>query len=150
MVHKDSTQNPTESRTETVDENNEFSGANIVRPINRPPKPPGDALGPYYQFLTTDLEKMQWIGSVLIFRHVSYERPKVEFTSDVKIDYDWEVLYENVFNLCAYRINLRIELPGGEGDEKILWKIDWGDFSSNGLFHIARYDQKWAWRFLFL
>ena len=112
-------------------------------PINRPPKPPGLTLGPYYQFLTTDLEKMQWLGSVLIFQHVSFDQPKIEFTSETKIDYDWEILYENVFNMRAYRINLTIALPPGEGDEKILWQIDWDEFSSNGSFYIARYDQKW-------
>jgi hypothetical protein len=36
----------------------------VQRPINRPPKPHGSALGPYYQFLTTNLDdKMQCIGS---------------------------------------------------------------------------------------
>jgi hypothetical protein len=143
MTDEDLKQNPNESNTDAVEENDDASLTIIEHPINRPPKPPGPALGPYYQFITTDLEKKQWIGSVLIFRHVSFDRPKIEFTSDVKINYEWEVLYKNLFDMCAYRINLNIELPPGEGDEKILWKIDWGQFSSNGSFHIARYDQKW-------
>lgn len=135
MVRKDCNHNVNEN------DDNGSSESNILRPINRPPKPPGHAMGPYYQFLTTDLETMQWIGSVLIFRHVSFARPKVEFIGAVKIEYDWEILYENVFDMCAYRINLRIEIPSGEGDEKILWKIDWDGFLSDGFFYIARYNQ---------
>ena len=137
MVHKDC------HNTASDSSNNDPSEAIDVRPIHRPPKPPGRTMGPYYQFLTTDLETMQWIGSVLIFRHVSCDQPKMEFTSAVKIEYDWEILYENIFDMRAYRMNLRIEIPGGEGDEKIVWQIDWGDFLSSGAFHIARYDQKW-------
>ena len=111
--------------------------------INRPPKPPEQTLGPYLQFLTTDLEKMQWFGSILLFRQISFDRPKIELIGDVQIESDWEILYENLFDMRVYRINLTIGLPSGEGDEKILWKIDWGEFSTDGLFYIARYDQKW-------
>src|SRR4051812_8403630 len=46
---------------------------------NRPPRPPGPALGPFFQFISTDLDKMLWIGSVLIFRHVSFDQPHIEF-----------------------------------------------------------------------
>lgn len=111
--------------------------------INRPPKPPGPALGPHFQFITTDLERKLWIGSALIFRHVSFDRPTIEFHSDAKVDYQWEILYENIFDLCAYRVHLFIELRDGEGDEKISWKINWGDKETNGSFIIARRDQKW-------
>ena len=55
--------------------------------MTRPPKRPGPALGPYYQFLNTDLDKMLWLGSVLIFRDKSYDQPKIEFISDVQVDY---------------------------------------------------------------
>mgnify|MGYP006983677400 CR=1 FL=1 len=101
-----------------------MSEAVIEHPINRPPKPPAAALGPYFQFLTTDLEQNQWIGSVLIFRHVSFSQPTISFDSSAKVDYDWEVLYENLFDMKIYRINLTIELREGNDDEKIQWAID--------------------------
>ena len=111
--------------------------------INHPPKPPGNALGPYFQFISTDLKKMLWMGSVLIFRHVSSDQPKIEFISDAKVDSKWEILHENLFNLRAYRINLFIELRSGEGNDQVIWKIDWGDRKSDGSFHVARHTQKW-------
>jgi hypothetical protein len=111
--------------------------------ITRPPKRPGPALGPYYQFITTDLNKMLWNGSVLILRDVSFDQPKIEFFCEPKLDSNWEILYDNIFNMRVYRINLSIELRDGEGDDEIRWKIDWGDFITDGLFHIARYHQKW-------
>jgi hypothetical protein len=40
--------------------------------------------------------------------------------STIKIDYAWEVLYDDLFGMRAYRINLYIEIPPGEGDEKII------------------------------
>ena len=120
-----------------------MSEAVIEHPINRPPKPPAAALGPYFQFLTTDLEQNQWIGSVLIFRHVSFSQPTISFDSSAKVDYDWEVLYENLFDMKIYRINLTIELREGNDDEKIQWAIDWNDFNSNGTFYIAQRNQKW-------
>ena len=111
--------------------------------INRPPRAPGPALGPYFQFLNTDLNRMLWRGSALIFRHVSFERPKIEFRCQPKLDHDWEILYDNLFDLRVYRINLSIELRSGEGDDEIHWKIDWKDHTSEGLFRIARCNQKW-------
>jgi hypothetical protein len=86
---------------------------------------------------------MLWMGSVLIFRHVSFDQPHIEFMCDVKVGYKWETLYENIFDLRAYRINLFIELRPGEGEDKITWKIDWGDNQTDGSFLIARCDQKW-------
>lgn len=128
--------------------NSEYSELNIhggvkLSALNRPPKPPGRALGPYFQFIRTDLERMLWIGSALVFRHVSLDRPKVEFISEAKIDYSYEVLYENLFDMRAYRINLHVELRLGDDDDKIRWIIDWGDHSSDGVFYIAQYNQKW-------
>ena len=111
--------------------------------INHPPKPPGNSLGPYFQFISTDLKKMLWMGSVLIFRHVSFNQPKIEFIYDAKVDYNWEILHENLFDLRAYRVNLFIEVRFGEGTDKIIWKIDWGDEKSDGSFHIARHNEKW-------
>jgi hypothetical protein len=111
--------------------------------INHPPRPPETTLGPYFQFISTDLKKMLWMGSVLIFRHISYGQPEIEFICDIKVDYNWEILYKNLFNMCAYRVNLFIELRSGEGDDKIIWKIDWGDQTTDGRFFIARSDQKW-------
>ncbi|CAF1396767.1 unnamed protein product [Adineta steineri] len=113
------------------------------RTINHPPRPPGTALGPYIQFITTDLQKMLWIGSLLICRDISYDQPKLEFNCDMKIDYNWEILYENLYNLNIYRVNLFIELRSGEDDDKIIWIIDWGDKKTTGLFFIPRYNQKW-------
>ena len=110
---------------------------------NHPPKPPGDTLGPYILFISTDLKKMLWMGSVLIFRHVSYDRPNVEFISDTQIDYNWEILYENLFDMRAYRVNLFIKIRPGEGDDKIIWKIDWGNKTTEDAFIIARSDQQW-------
>ena len=111
--------------------------------VNRPPKPPGHALGPYLQFITTDLERMLWIGSALIFRHVSFDQPTIEFTGDVKIDHHWEILYDNIFDLRAYRVHIFIELRQGEGDDKIGWTVDWGVEQTDGSFIIARRDQNW-------
>jgi hypothetical protein len=111
--------------------------------INRPPRTPGPALGPYYHFIKTDLNKMLWLGSALIFRHISFERPKIEFNSKPKLDYNWEILYDNLHDMRAYKINLSIELRNGEGDDEIGWKINWGNYITEGLFRIARYNQKW-------
>ncbi|CAF0953173.1 unnamed protein product [Adineta steineri] len=111
--------------------------------INRPPRNPGPALGPYYHFIKTDLNQMLWLGSALIFREISFERPKIEFFSQPKLEHTWEILYDNLFNMRIYRINISIELRNGEGDDEIGWKIDWGDYKTVGLFHIARYNQKW-------
>jgi hypothetical protein len=113
------------------------------RSISHPPRPPEPALGPFFQFISTDLNKMLWMGSALIFRHVSFAQPNIEFISDAKVDYNWEILYENIFDLRAYRVNLFIELRPGEGDDKIIWEIDWNDNKTNGSFFIARGNQKW-------
>jgi hypothetical protein len=111
--------------------------------LTRPPSRPGPALGPYYHFLTTDLNKMLWLGSALIFRDISYDQPKIEFSCKPKLNYNWEILYDNICNMRAYRINISIELRDGEGDDEIHWKIDWGNHLTNGIFRIARYNQKW-------
>ena len=111
--------------------------------ITRPPTKPGPALGPYFQFITTDLTKMLWQGSALIFREVSYDQPQIKFTAEQKIEFNWETLYENIRNMRAYRINISIELRDGESDDKINWNIDWGGHITNGAFHITRRDQKW-------
>jgi hypothetical protein len=130
--------------TELPNEDMHSTHDTIIAPaLNRPPQPPEHALGPYFQFITTDLEKMLWIGSALIFRHVSLDRPKIKFFSEANVNYDWDVLYEDLFNMRAYRINLQIELRTGKGDEKVAWIIDWGDYSTGAMFYIARYDQKW-------
>src|SRR5690349_4855433 len=50
--------------------------------VHHPPKPPGTALGPFFHFISTDLKKMLWMGSILIFRHVSFDQPKIEFICD--------------------------------------------------------------------
>ncbi|CAF3052953.1 unnamed protein product [Rotaria sp. Silwood2] len=127
--------------------NNDLLETSTELVVNRPPQPPGPALGPYFQFITTDLENMLWVGSVLIFRHVSYDRPIIQFKAKVKVDFDWETLYENLFNMRAYRINLNVELRRGSNDEKVAWTIDWGDDITNGMFYIAQYDQKWRGAF---
>jgi hypothetical protein len=111
--------------------------------INRPPKPPGNALGPFYQFISTDLKKMLWIGSALICRHVSFDQPKIEFIYDGQVNCKWEILYDNLFDLRVYRVSLFFELHSGEGDDKVIWKIDWGDAKTDGSFLIARSEQKW-------
>ena len=110
---------------------------------NHPAKRSGPALGPYYQFIKTDLNKMLWLGSALIFRHISFERPKIEFSSKPKLDYSWDILYDNLFDMRVYRVNISIELRNGEGDDEIGWKINWGDHQTEGLFRIARYKQRW-------
>ncbi|CAF0958615.1 unnamed protein product [Adineta ricciae] len=111
--------------------------------ITRPPQRPGPALGPYYQFLTTDLNQMLWYGSALIFREISFDQPTIDFFCEPKLDYSWEVLYDNIFNMRAYRVNISIELRDGEGDDKIHWKMNWGDRITEGVFRIPRYNQKW-------
>ena len=111
--------------------------------LNRPPKPPAAALGPFFQFISTDLKKMLWMGSALIFRHVSFDRPRLEFSSEVRVDHQWEVLYSNIFDLRAYRVNIFIELRSGGNDDRIHWTIDWEDQITNGFFHIAQLNQHW-------
>ena len=111
--------------------------------INRPPKPPGNTLGPFFHYITTDLKKMLWMGSALIFHHTSLNQPKIEFISDAQVSYQWEILYENLFHMRAYRLNLFIEIRSGMGEDKIIWKIDWGVTNTDGCFHIAREDQLW-------
>ncbi len=106
--------------------------------LNRPPRSPGPVLGPFVQFISTDLEKMLWMGIVLIFLHVSFDQPHIEFICDVKVGYKWKTLYENIFDMRAYCINLFVELGSGEGDDEIAWKIDWGDNQTNDSFLIAR------------
>ena len=116
---------------------------NDEHPINRPPKAPGQHLGPYLQFLTTDLKKNQWFGSILLFQHVSFDRPTIELLGNVQIESTWETLEENLWEMRAYRINLTIDIATGDGDEKIVWKINWGDSNSEGSFYIPRMDQLW-------
>ena len=87
---------------------------------------------------------MRWCGSALLLREVAFDRPTMEFFCEPKLDYDWEVLYDDLFGMRAYRIHISIELREGEGDDPIRWKINWNDESiTEGVFHIARYDQKW-------
>ena len=111
--------------------------------INRPPKSPDDALGPFFQFISTDRQNMRWLGSALLFRHVSFGQPHIEFFCDNRIEYDWEVLHANIFDLCAYRLNICIDIHSGEGDDQIRWTVDWGEKKTLGLFHVARLDQDW-------
>lgn len=111
--------------------------------ITHPPPKPKSALGPYFQFLTTDLEQMLWLGSALILRDISYAQPKIEFFAEQKLDFHWEILYDNIRDMRAYRINIAIELRDGEGDDQIGWKVDWGDDVTNGVFHIAQLNQRW-------
>ena len=136
---------PAPQRTTTkIPEMPQVPSTNAQSPaINRPPKQPGPALGPYYQFIKTDLNKMLWLGSALILRHVSFDRPKIEFRCEPKIDFNWEVLYDDFFNMRIYRVNISIELRDGQGDDEIRWKIDWNDHQTDGLFRIARYNQNW-------
>jgi hypothetical protein len=120
---------------------------NAPNPVNPNPQYNGDYpkpnLGPYYHFITTDLNQMLWIGSALIFRHISFGRPKIKFSCEPKLDFNWDILYDNLCGMRIYRINISIELRNGEGDDKINWKINWGDHKTEGSFHIARYNQKW-------
>ena len=132
---------PTSSKPSDMTTTSEATPASSL--INHPPKPPGNILGPCFQFISVDLKRMLWMGSALICRHFSFNRPKIEFICDAKIDYNWEILYENIFNLRVYRVNLLIELRPGEGDDKVIWQVDWGEKKTDGLFIIARCDQKW-------
>ncbi|CAF3338499.1 unnamed protein product [Rotaria socialis] len=112
-------ENLNEWNNDNTVENNNLLQATMEYVVKRPPKPAGCRMGPYLQFVTTDLENMFWIGSIVIFRHISYRRPTIEFTAEVKIAYDWEILYENLLSIRAYQINLNIKLPNGNDDENI-------------------------------
>ena len=111
--------------------------------MTRPPKRTSPALGPYYQFVTTDLNRKLWLGSALILREVSFDRPDIEFSCEPTIEFHYETLYENLFQMRVYRVNISIELRDGDGDDDIRWKINWGDAITEGVFRIARTNQKW-------
>jgi hypothetical protein len=106
--------------------------------------PKSEPSGPYYQFITTDLNEKRWLGSALIFHRISLPRPEIELHRfGEKVDCDYCMLYDNLFDMRIYRINISIPLHDGDGDDEIKWKINWGDHITQGSFYIARYNQKW-------
>lgn len=136
-----------DEKNHIIDDIQDVSDIDTKHSVSRPPRPPGPALGPYFQFITTELDKMLWIGSILLFRHVDYQVPTIQFVSVAKVEFAWEVLYENLFNMRAYRINLFIQIRQGDMDDQVEWKIDWGDYSTNGHIFIPQHNQKWRGAF---
>lgn len=51
--------------------------------------------------------------------------------------------------MTALRYNINTQIPDGTGDEKIGWNMVWDgkekgkEYHNTGVFHIARWDQKW-------
>jgi len=112
--------------------------------VNHPPRMPASKLGPFFQFVRTDLKEMLWIGSALILQHISLDQPKIEFTCQTKVNFNWEILYENLFDFRIFRVNLFLQLMDNDQDEKINWKLIWNDKETNeGCFVIAHYRQQW-------
>lgn len=117
--------------------------------VNRPPKPPGDACGPYWQFITTKGD--EWYGSALLFRHTNLAKPRLELSTDdgARIhEPDWEVLYESIFGMTAWRINLTVQLFDTDSDTNVSWKIIWPhedkeDFIEQGRFAVANNNARW-------
>jgi hypothetical protein len=73
-------------------------------------------------------------------------RPELSFSGEFSQDVD--VLYENIFGMTALRYNLSTKIADGTGDQKISWKLSWngpkkGLHECEGLFHIARWEQRW-------
>ncbi|CAF2187173.1 unnamed protein product [Rotaria magnacalcarata] len=81
-------ENLNEWNNDNTGENNNLLQTTMEYVVQRPPRPPACRMRPYLQFVTTDLENKLWIGSILIFQHISYRRPTIEFTAEVKIAYD--------------------------------------------------------------
>lgn len=117
--------------------------------VNRPPKPPGDYCGPYYAFQGTSGNT--WYGSALLFRHINLAKPTLKLRahdgSNVK-EPEWEVLYENVFGMTAWRVNLEFSLLENDGDTTISWDVIWphddkDDFVESGHLAIANLQAKW-------
>ncbi len=117
--------------------------------VNRPPKPPGDYLGPYFQFLTTKEDR--WIGSCLLLRKRNLPGPVFLMECDTDADLgnvDWDVLYEDIFGFTAWRLNLSIEILPIKGDTMVSWKVVWAHEGANdkletGSFAVAGRDAKW-------
>lgn len=117
--------------------------------VNRPPKPPGDYCGPYLQFITTKGDK--WYGSMLLFRHVNLAKPRLLMESDngAKVEEpEWEVLYEEIYGMTAWRVNLTVHLTDSDLDTNVAWKVIWAhegkeDKIEEGRFAVANNGVKW-------
>jgi len=117
--------------------------------INRPPKPPGDYCGPYFQFITT--KDSTWYGSCLLLRHRHLVRPRIHMETDTgaKIEEpEWEVLYEDVFGLTAWRVSVALELSDADTDTNVSWTVTWPhddreDKLEKGRFAVANNGAKW-------
>lgn len=88
---------------------------------------------------------------MLLFRHKELAKPRLEMSSDngAKIyEPDWEVLYEDVFGMTAWRLNLVIEISDSTTDTNVSWTITWphsdkDDFVEKGRFAVANNGCKW-------
>jgi hypothetical protein len=113
----------------------------IARRLNRPPKPPPDLCGPYFQLKSTTAEPREWLGSALIL-HRGGPTPTLTFRTAVQQDV--VTLYEDIWGMTAIRVDLAIPIPDGKGDERIDWKLEWPSWKpKEGAFHIPRWEQRW-------
>lgn len=117
--------------------------------VNRPPKSPGDYCGPYWQFITTQGDEYRC--SALLFRYTHLEKPRLDLETDngAKTTVtDWEVLYEDIFGMTAWRINLTVQLSGSDQDTNVSWRVTWPhedkeDCIENGRFAVANNGAQW-------
>lgn len=109
-----------------------------------------DRAGPFFQLVTTDVDARRWLASVLIIKKRLLDDPKLHFTSenDLRVDQQWEVLDENFFDFCLYRVNLSLPLLDGEKNEPIDWRLEWRDGeSSAGRLFVPQLKQRWRGAF---
>lgn len=88
---------------------------------------------------------------MLLFRHKDLAKPRLEMSSDngAKIyEPEWEVLYDDVFGMTAWRLNLIVAISDSTSDTNVSWSITWphsdkDDFVEKGRFAVANNGCKW-------
>lgn len=67
---------------------------------------------------------------------------------------EWELLYEDIFDMRAWRINLDIQMLPGSSDTPLAWQVTWPhpssqpDYLESGSVAVPQLSQKWRGGFL--